>query len=354
MERRALQLGEAPPLYKERLTEYHSAASAQLTSVSSALPSGLSVVNVTKLARSVASDGSSSSPVSGVTLLGRSDDVSEAKRAIDTLLEANWQEVTIDAAHVRFDGALEDKLSAVKRDLQFKVDIRAIAAQKIVIVRARQAAIGRAAIETQRAILNLAAKQIGVSLPPFWDDSASDDALPVVRGSPEWQHVENRFKRGFSCIVNKIERVQKTKLWKAYDMQRKLIADENNGDVNERELIHGTSGKDPSCIYNGVGFHLNYCQDGYFGRAHYFAQQTMYSDRGYAFKLPDGQRRMLLVVVAVGKTEERTAIDTTIKHPALGCHSVHATLANDPLYDAVMIYDNDRAYPLYVVTYTPN
>jgi hypothetical protein len=201
--------------------------------------------------------------------------------------------------------------------------------------------------------------------PPFWDrslDTARLHYVDVARGSEEWQMVSDRFTRGFRCVIERIERVQNAALWYQYVGARRALdrkntsrrehnapltfADATNAaDVdgsNEQLLIHGSRGTSPRSIAGNAGFHLNYANVGAQGRGIYFAYNTAYSGAGYEYS--DGATRQLFVVrVSVGRAESNRNGD--VKHPSTGYDSV---LGNQP---AIIVYDNHRAYPAYIVHY---
>ena len=131
-------------------------------------------------------------------------------------------------------------------------------------------------------------------------------------------------------------------------------------------MKHGTRHADPSVIWqsgatstNTFGIDPRYCDSGFFGRAAYFAYDTVYSD-GYSHRLPSGERQMLLVWVTAGRVEDRSvrprdnARDRVLRHPQPTFHSIKGRVTEPPnRQDAIMIYELHQSYPAYLVTYRP-
>lgn len=65
-------------------------------------------------------------------------------------------------------------------------------------------------------------------------------------------------------------------------------------------LFHGTRLTDPKSIYESEeGFNLIFSNDGYWGRANYFAFNSSYSN-DYAY-VQNGERKMFMARVTLGK-----------------------------------------------------
>jgi hypothetical protein len=56
-------------------------------------------------------------------------------------------------------------------------------------------------------------------------------------------------------------------------------------------LWHGTGKTNPVVVYNGAGLNINYSNDGYWGKAIYFAVNAIYSCPAYSFVVPDEQNQ---------------------------------------------------------------
>ena len=124
-------------------------------------------------------------------------------------------------------------------------------------------------------------------------------------------------------------------------------------------------------------YYSRYSAQGMWGRASYFAYNASYSHK-YGFRLPDAQMQMFVARVVVGKNhrititkkekregdegrEEQymkeiifdnkgdTPSDGSIIKPPDGYDSVSGETGSSLVY---MVYENGRAYPEYLVTYT--
>lgn len=82
--------------------------------------------------------------------------------------------------------------------------------------------------------------------------------VPLSPSSPEYQYVERKFKETADGVnILKIERIQNPVLYKTY-MVMKQIMDKDTRGNSERQLFHGTDGKNISHI-NTQGFNSSYC-----------------------------------------------------------------------------------------------
>lgn len=107
-----------------------------------------------------------------------------------------------------------------------------------------------------------------------------------------------------------------------------------------------------------MGFSINYASDnGFWGRALYFAVNAKYSNDGYVFKLPSGEKQLFLVEVLIGdsvtlpisRDANNPLRDTPNKPDGTPYDSVHGNTNGSDVY---MVYHSCKAYPRYLVTYT--
>ena len=90
--------------------------------------------------------------------------------------------------------------------------------------------------------------------------------------------------------IEKIERVQNRKLWRAFQLEIEEVGLKNREEVQIGQLFHGTRQNPPQLIYEGEeGFNINFSNGGSYGKAIYFAFNSSYSN-GYAFPLPSGSK----------------------------------------------------------------
>ena len=200
-----------------------------------------------------------------------------------------------------------------------------------------------------------------VSRPPEWvDDNSPVPLKPVNSSSTEFSKVLSLMQRTMPNIrITKLERIQNEWLWTRYSQHRELIKKKNQGTAQELDLFHGTRSNPPDCIYTGEeGFDMRFSAKGMWGMGNYFAVNASYS-HGYAYST-GGARQMFLVKVLVGATFDCPS-NSTLRMPPekpskttsmFGVErydSVSGTTGGSKVY---IIYDNFKAYPFYLITYT--
>ena len=169
-----------------------------------------------------------------------------------------------------------------------------------------------------------------------------------------------------SCEIRRIERIQNKLLWRKYsDRARQMM--EYDQVVGEQTLFHGTRNNKPERIYKGdASFDMRYCHSGLWGRGNYFAVNASYSD-GYAHIEPGGVRQMLVASVLTGHSHVCQP-DSTLTQPPFRDHQGPQDDIVTRRYDTVngftggftrgskvyITYDNDKAYPAYLISYLCN
>ena len=200
--------------------------------------------------------------------------------------------------------------------------------------------------------------------PPLeWvNQTKTTELFNVPQGSPEWQLVEGEFAKTMGANkVSSISRIQNTWIWKKYAFQKKRMHTKNGGRVNEMQLFHGTGTNDPKNIYEGEdGFDMRYSRQGLWGVANYFAVNASYS-HSYAHTSSHG-RQMFLVKVLTGDSHGCPSNNTLRMPPAKTSPQSGGVQMAGAKYDTVtgntggsqvfMTYDNDKAYPAYLITYS--
>ncbi len=111
----------------------------------------------------------------------------------------------------------------------------------------------------------------------------------ISSNKQEWKDVEMKFKKTMkNANIEKIQRIQNRKLWRVFSIEMEDIKIKNSGNANLKNMFHGTNKTDPEMIYQSEeGFNVNYANEGLWGKAIYFAENSSYSD-GYSFKLTSG------------------------------------------------------------------
>jgi len=200
-----------------------------------------------------------------------------------------------------------------------------------------------------------------VPYPPHWT-LPQDDALVLVSlvdGSPEWSNVEALLRRTLPNIkVAKIDRIQNKQLWENFHHNIRRMKARLQHDPVVSQMFHGTSSNDPKLIYGDIhhdGFHTNFSRAGMWGRGTYFAVNASYSGGSYAYNMAGGQKQMMLCQVLVGdsiKLPSDSSIVLPPIKPGANAERYDSVTGNTGGSDVVIVYDNGRAYPEYLITFT--
>lgn len=195
--------------------------------------------------------------------------------------------------------------------------------------------------------------------PSEWDPQTDNIALCIVaEGGSEWTRIVELMRESMSNVkVKKIERIQNKALRQKYDFFKSRMEEATHGSgVNEKELFHGTRKTHPSQIYESdKGFDFRFGRESsMWGQGTYFAMKASYSDRNYAYIASDDSRVLLLAKVATGESKHMPNAEN-LKLPPLKpgkmierYDTVHATTGGSDVY---VVYDHEKAYPAYVITY---
>ena len=162
------------------------------------------------------------------------------------------------------------------------------------------------------------------------------------------------------CVIRQIERIQNKPLWRKYiDCARQMMKYDQV--LGEKALFHGTRNRKPEKIYKGdTSFDMRFCQKGMWDQGNYFAVNASYSNK-YAH-IEGGVRQILMAYVLTGCSYECDPDSNLTKPPIREGQGTQDNGAVQRRYDSVsgntdgsmvyIIYDNDRAYPAYLITYT--
>jgi len=156
-------------------------------------------------------------------------------------------------------------------------------------------------------------------------------------------------------------RIQNKRLWERYCNQKTDLTRENEGDISELDLFHGTFLTDPIKIYQGkIGFDIQFSNKGMWGYGIYFAVNAHMSYDQYGYTTPEKKKQIILAKVLAGKVD-KCAPNSELFRPGLlpnykgehvdarfdSCSGYHSGGKSD-IY---ILYDNDRAYPSYLITF---
>ena len=137
--------------------------------------------------------------------------------------------------------------------------------------------------------------------------------VQLLPSSSEYQDVLRKMQATVGAVhVQKIERVQNPHLYQSY-MVRKQKIDKDNGGNSERQLFHGTDGKNISHI-NAQGFNRSFC--GAHGESLSIKNCLVQNlGRGHLFVTFFYRRSIYLRFVFVQKVKEnRTALMLRLEH----------------------------------------
>ena len=137
--------------------------------------------------------------------------------------------------------------------------------------------------------------------------------------------------------------------------------EKNGGVTNEKLLFHGTSETPPEKIFRSeFGFDFRYCSKGKWGIGTYFAVNANYSN-SYSYRPNnEGYRQMILANVLTGNSCQ-CAPDHTLRRPprkeGTGTGDGEEEICYDTVCgfiggsDVFVVYDHEKAYPKYLITY---
>ena len=204
-----------------------------------------------------------------------------------------------------------------------------------------------------------------VEVPRHWDPQTEKVVLkPVSSGSKEWNDISSRVHKTLpSAQVVSVERIQNQWLWEKYHFSKQRMSEKYEGIVNEKDLFHGTGSTPPEKIFKSEqGFDFRFCSRGMWGTGTYFAVNASYSNN-YAYTT-GARKQMIFAKVLTGETCQCNP-DSSLKKPPVKPRSKLSSSRNtfeDELYDSVkghtngsdifVIYDHEKAYPAYLITYT--
>ena len=148
---------------------------------------------------------------------------------------------------------------------------------------------------------------------------------PVRRRSAEWDEVVSNLQS--PRTVTRIERVQNSRLYRAYYRHCKELALRKGVSVQQLSVWHGTRQTAPDTIWKGSGFDVRFAN---VGGCIWFALQNSYSMAGYQYTGGGVGNQVFLAFVACGDQE-------AVKFIRGG--------------QILNVYKNETMYPGYIVTY---
>ena len=214
-----------------------------------------------------------------------------------------------------------------------------------------------------------------LSRPKEWGpQSNAIELMDVPKGSPEWNKILNRMQDSLPTVkLTSIQRIQNEYLWEKYCLHKERIGRQGTERVNEKELFHGTSSTPPEKIYKSEdGFDMRFSQAGMWGQGNYFAESAKYSASGYAYVKETthkyifgllthttSEKQIFLAKVLTGDSY-RSPPDRNLRIPPVKTTSssggtIRYDTVNGISHGGELIYitySNDKAYPMYVISFT--
>jgi O-acetyl-ADP-ribose deacetylase (regulator of RNase III) len=358
---------DLPPLYDKALQRYHDALLAwgqqqrqqqqQQQAQGGGGGGGAAVVQGLRPA-------SAPRPTKAVQLTGFATNVEGVKRALQQLLADNTREMEGEGillpAFLSLD-TVKEGIAALLDQYEAEIVVAGSGLHGSSMLRVRalgEIARVRVAHHLQAAI----SREEKDVVPKGWvlREATPGKELNLVKlaeTDSEYQAAKARFlAHGFTCGgVTKIERVENPELYREYVTKRRLITaqlkEAGIADGGRTELVvHGTRTTSPAAVCGDInGLSPNYCERGMYGRAVYLAENTAYSDVGYAHDLGNGLHQLMLVEMVVGRIDERTAGDQNIKKPKDWHHTIAGPVGGN--YRAYMKYEPYHTYPTHIITY---
>ena len=219
------------------------------------------------------------------------------------------------------------------------------------------------------------------SVPNTWTENGPGqncELVPVLKGSSEWHTIEKKLTKTLSSVtLHKVVRVQNIALWEYYCFQKGRIMRASGRDPpNVIQVWHGTRTNTPMdiCTDEQDGFMMQHSRTGMWGQGIYFAADARYSNK-YAHEATDSETglvgsllsrmlfnpqntrktRTLILASLVAGDEIDLPPDKSLrlcpKKPT-GNGRYNTVTGQTEGSKVYIIYENGRAYPEYLVTYT--
>ena len=242
---------------------------------------------------------------------------------------------------------------------------------RVLILRGEATLIQTAIKAVMEEISLIASRDLGCTVaspahhetPLDWQPQTKNTELfELPKSGEEFSHIESLIHQTMpTAVIQSVKRIQNNWLWERYVLTRRRISKKNSGRVNERELFHGSRSSRAYKIYDSEeGFDMRYSSQGMWGQANYFAEKASYSN-SYAYELGDGTREILLAMVVTGDSYKCQS-NRTLRMPPVKANL--DSRFHEERYDTVegetsdskvfMTYSNDKAYPAYLIVYTPD
>jgi hypothetical protein len=190
--------------------------------------------------------------------------------------------------------------------------------------------------------------------------------LDRFQQTEEYERVTDQFLLTLpNADILRVDRIQNKLIMRRYFHRSQVMREFGTEDLREELLFHGAGDTQPEDIYNGdEGFDMRFSKYGYWGRGNYFAVNSSYSHCFASHH--NGVYKMFAAKVLTGNSIFMERDNTLTKPPFLDSANDNARSNNSDAviqrrYDSVhgitegtrvyITYDNDHAYPAYLITY---
>ena len=216
-----------------------------------------------------------------------------------------------------------------------------------------------------------------IKVPSTWtmnpptNAESSSTLINVPTSSLEWKNVEKQLVETIKCAkVHEILRVQNVLLWEYFCFRADRLVKLSGGKApNIVNVWHGTRETNPEiiCTDEADGFMMQHSRTGLWGqgiyfaekasRSHHYAFQTIQTDRCFFSDKQTVGRSVILAKLIAGD-EVSLKPDSTLRHcpgkPGSKGKRYDTVTGHSKGSKVYVVYENGRAYPEYIVTYTVN
>ena len=200
-----------------------------------------------------------------------------------------------------------------------------------------------------------------IYFPSEWEPQQLDvEFKPIRRSNQEWSDIETMVHKTLpTARLVQIDRVQNLQLWEKYALEKGHMNRRNNGLMNEKLLFHGTRKINPKSVVQclrGIDFRCSRRDHQLlWGTGAYFAANANYSNRYSYYNAQLQAWQMIVVKVLTGNSCSYRNPDRSLTRPPrlfAGSNLLYDTVCgHHGGSDIYVVYDQDRAYPAYIISY---
>ncbi|KAJ6253368.1 protein mono-adp-ribosyltransferase parp15 [Anaeramoeba flamelloides] len=236
--------------------------------------------------------------------------------------------------------------------------------KKIIEIVGKETNVLKAKYDLEKSFFN----SLSCNFPNDWtsDPKGNVTLQSISKYSSEWNRIQTKVHQTLTSVeLIEIERVENHYLWKIYqDSKNRMLM--KNLQVNELELFHGSRETIPEKIHSeDTGFDMRISKKGMWGKGIYFAVNASYSNHYAHIKTKSSSffqkvtKQFFLAKVLVGDSITMAHTDSLVRPPIKNTSqvlqnqiirhdSVNGVTQGSKVY---IIYQNDQAYPYYLITY---